>query len=104
MDSPQPQMPTRDAFADAINSTFNVSADGDLPVQFTLVDCKSVLSNERQECYSLLFRAPAGHPPVQETYILENDKLGKINLLLVPVKGDETGIYFEAVMHHLVTR
>ena len=102
MDSPQPTMPTRDAFAAAVNSEFKVSLTDDDAVQFTLVDCKTVLSNERQECYSLLFRAPAEHPVIQETYLLENDNLGSVNLLLVPVKGDETGIYFEAVMHHLL--
>lgn len=95
-------MPTRDAFAAAVNSSFNVSVTGDAPAEFTLVECRSVLSNERQECYSLLFRAPAEQPPIQETYVLENDKLGRLNLLLVPIRRDESGIYFEAVMHHLL--
>lgn len=95
-------MPTRDAFAAAVNSNFNVSKAGEDPVEFTLIECNSVLSSERQECYSLLFRGPIEQPPVQETYLLENDSLGRMNLLLVPIKSDENGIYFEAVMHHLL--
>jgi len=104
MDHPHYEIPSRDAFIAAVNSHFNISVEGGDPVEFTLVECNSLLSNERQECYSLLFRGPAEQPAIQETYLLENDKLGKLKLLLVPVKRDENGLYFEAVMNHLLAR
>ena len=97
------QLPSRQDFTAALDSSFDVWADGGEPVEFRLVECKSVLSNETQECYSLIFRGPSDHPPVQDTYFLENDQLGKIQLLLVPIRRDEAGIYFEAVMNHFVT-
>ena len=104
MDRPRTQMPSRQAFSAAVNSSFGVRIKGAEPVQFTLVECNTVLSNESQECYSLLFRGPSDQPPVQDTYLLENEQLGELKLLLVPVKQDVHGLYFEAVVNHLLTR
>lgn len=104
MQDTSPQLPTLANFASAVNTNFGVRHNDDEAVNFTLVECKSHISNELQECYSLFFKGPVDHPPVQDTYILENDQLGEMQLLLVPVKRDESGIYFEAVMNHLVKR
>lgn len=102
MADPQTQLPTRQEFSAAVNSRFEIRANGGESTEFTLVECNSMISNEQQECYSLLFRGPADQPPVQNTYSLENEQLGRMELLLVPVKRDESGIYFEAVMNHLL--
>ena len=96
------QLPSQADFAAALNSNFGVTAEGGTPVPFTLVECNELLSTERQHCYSLLFKGPVEQPPIQAMYTLENDKLGKIQLLLVPIKRDDEGIYFEAVMNHLL--
>ena len=104
MDYPRTQLPTRQQFSAAVNTRFEISPQGGEPVEFTLIECNSVVSNERQECYSLLFRGPADQPPVQATYSLENEQLGKLELLLVPIKLDQDGIYLEAVMNHVLDR
>lgn len=98
------QLPSHSEFAAAVNSNFGVSAEGGTPVEFTLVECNDVISTERQHCYSLLFKGPVEQPPIQDTYTVENDRLGKMQLFLVPIKRDEDGIYFEAVMNHLLKR
>jgi hypothetical protein len=87
--------PSRDAFAAAVTSGFGVRS--------TLVECNTVVINDTQECYSLLFRGPSDHPPVQGTYLLHNNKLGELHLFLVPIKRDDQGLYFEAVMNHLLS-
>ena len=104
MDHPLGQLPTQQAFSEVLNSRFAVWANDSDPVEFTLVECNEVLSTEWQHCYSLLFRGPSDQPPVQTTYFVENDQLGRMELLLVPVKQDDAGIYFEAVMNHLIKR
>ena len=96
------QLPSQAEFAAAVNSNFGISAEGGTPVEFTLVQCNEVISTERQLCYSLIFKGPVEQPPIQDLYTLENDQLGRMQLLLVPVKRDEDGIYFEAVMNHLL--
>ena len=103
MERPRTQLPSQTEFAGAVDSRFGVREADDAAVEFTLVQCKSLLSNEKQECYSLLFRGPADFPPVQSIYVLENDKLGTMELFLVPVKKEDDGLYFEAVMNHLLS-
>jgi hypothetical protein len=102
MQNPRAQLPSRDAFSAAVTTSFEVSAGDQHPVQFTLVECNTLLDSEMQETYSLLFRGPADHPPVQGIYALDNDKLGKLELFLVPIKRDDEGLYFEAIMNHLL--
>ena len=104
MQHPRAQLPSRDAFSAAVTTSFGVSAGEETPVEFMLVECNTLLDSDTQETYSLLFRGPADQPPVQGTYALENDKLGKLELFLVPIKRDEQGLYFEAVMNHLLSR
>lgn len=96
--------PSREAFAAAVPSGFGVrSGEDQTSVEFTLVECKTLVNNDTQECYSLLFRGPSDQPPVQGTYLLDNEKLGKLQLFLVPIKRDDEGLYFEAIMNHLLS-
>lgn len=103
MERPRAHLPNQQEFSSVVDSAFKIrQADGGA-VEFTLVECKSLLSNEHQECYSLVFRGPADVPAVQNIYVLENDKLGTMELFLVPIKKDDNGLYFEAVMNHLLS-
>ena len=103
MERPRIQLPTQQEFFDSVDSRFDVSQADGAPVEFTLVECKSLLSNQHQECYSLVFRGPADAPPDQSIYVVQNDKLGAVELFLVPIKKDDKGLYFEAVINHLLS-
>lgn len=96
-------LPPREAFAAAVSSGFAVRTGDKIPVKFTLLECKTLVNTEEQECYTLLFRGPSDQPAVQGVYALENEKLGKVELFLVPIKRDDEGLYFEAVMNHLLS-
>jgi hypothetical protein len=104
MQDARTHLPPREAFAAAVSTSFDVMAGNEGPVEFTLLECKSLVSNESQECYTLLFRGPSDQPAVQAIYQLENKDLGKLELFLVPIKRDDDGLYFEAVMNHLLSR
>ncbi len=104
MQQPDTHLPPREAFAAAVNSGFDARAGDEAAVKFTLLECNTLVNTDAQECYTLLFRGPSEQPPVQGIYLLENDKLGKLKLFLVPIKRDDQGLYFEAVMNHLLSR
>jgi hypothetical protein len=104
MEHPRTQLPSRDEFSAVVNSRFGVSANGDPPVEFTLIECNTLTHTDTQECYSLLFCGPSDQPAVQGTYRLENHKLGNLELFLVPIKRDDQGVYFEAIMNHILSR
>ena len=103
MQRAQTHLPPREDFAAAVSSGFGVHSGSDAPVEFTLVECNTLVDSSTHECYTLLFRGPSDQPPVQGIYHLENDKLGKLQLFLVPIKRDDQGLYFEAVMNHLLS-
>jgi hypothetical protein len=104
MQQTRTHLPPREAFAAAVSSRFDVTTGDDAQVEFTLLECNTLVSNESQECYTLLFRGPSEQPAVQAIYQLENAELGKVQLFLVPIKRDDKGLYFEAVMNHLLSR
>lgn len=70
--------------------------------EMTLVKCDEIVSNEIQENFSLLFRAPLEAPSFQSIYRLTHEGLGTMDLFLVPVKQDGSGLYYEAVFNHLL--
>ena len=96
------KLPTRSEFSQQVDSVFRASmADGSMiPMRLSRFDEHVV--NATQENYSLLFQAPVDAPAVQNTYRLDHDVLGKMDLFLVPVKKDEDGLYYEAVFNQLV--
>ena len=47
--------------------------------------------------FSLVFRSPAGAPLPQRIYRLQLEELGALDLFLVPIGPDETGMCYEAV-------
>lgn len=104
MQEERTHLPPREAFAAAVTSSFDVLAGDEVSAEFTLLECKTLVSSDSQECYSLLFRGPTDQPAVQAIYQLENKTLGKLQLFLVPIKRDDQGLYFEAVMNHLLSR
>ena len=101
MERPRTQLPSQQEFSGAVDSRFDIARADSGSAEFTLIECQSLLSNEHQECYSLVFRGPADVPPVQNIYVLQHDKLGTLELFLVPIKKDDRGLYFEAVINHL---
>jgi len=98
------KLPTKDEFSTEINSRFVATVGDGAEVDLFLVEAKGLLSNEVQEVFSLLFRAPVESQPAQDLYRLVNENLGEMDLLLVPVKKDESGLYYEAVFNHLVAK
>ena len=103
MDRPHTHLPNQEEFSSFVNSKFDVCEADGRAVQFTLIECKSLLSNEHQECYSLVFRGPADGPADQNIYILENADVGTLKLFLVPIRKDNDNLYFEAIMNHLLS-
>jgi hypothetical protein len=92
----------RDDFAACINSSFRLCPDQ--PDGFDLVlDTVSELNSAHGfESFSLIFRSPADRLTPQATYPLLHEKLGTIDIFLVPVKQDESGAYYEAIFNRLI--
>ncbi len=96
------ELPTKQEFAENVDSNFHAHLEGGNNFDFLLTQIDEIVSNEVQENFTLLFQAPAIAPPSQGIYRLEHDVLGAMELFLVPVSRDADGLYYEAVFNLLV--
>ena len=102
MDEINGQFPAKQEFCELLDATFRMRLTDGSGFDLSLVNFDDHVSNSAQENFSLLFRAPGAAPPFQGIYRLENDRLGEMDLFLVPVKKDGDGLYYEAVFNNLV--
>lgn len=96
-------LPNREDFAAELNTNFEAEADAEKVFVITLIEVKNIISNKIQECFSLLFCATASEAPLfQQSFRLRHARLGEMELFLVPVKKNETGLFYEAVFNKLL--
>ena len=55
------------------------------------------------EQFSVVLRTAPDVPPVQRTYTVDDEVLGRVELFLVPIAADADGLRFEAVVCRLTT-
>jgi hypothetical protein len=100
---------TSDMFRENLNTKFSFSL-GDVKLGlFMLIAVNDLnpptvrehLTNGR-ECFSLVFQGPRNLPLRQETYTIQQSRLGSFQLLLVPgTSKDAFGPHYEAVINRL---
>jgi hypothetical protein len=89
------------AFAGQLQTKFQMRLDPESALELELIQVEEHRATEQAESFSLLFLAPAGAPPVQRIYRLEHERLGELDLFLVPVARDGQGLYYEAVFNRV---
>jgi hypothetical protein len=97
---------TLEDFSPAVGDTFRMrgsEAGQAEEVELELAEATSLGSRAgqpgRPETFSLLFRGPAELRAPQGIYRLEHERLGAMDVFLVPLGPDETGTRYEAVFN-----
>lgn len=88
---------TADDFAELIDESFAVDADGTAPLVLTKVEAKSPVSGPGRQSFALLFHAAGETVLPQQIYRLDNAATGSIDLFLVPIAQDDDGVTYEAI-------
>ncbi len=87
-------------FQPLINDEFSFVENGTSTQTFELMDV-SLLGQapaaDQRHAFSLLFRGPDTDAPQQQVFQLQHAGLGQLELFLVPVGSDESGMLYEAV-------
>jgi hypothetical protein len=97
-------LPTRESFAKRLHTKFAMHEDESPAIELELIDVRGHGASVTHESFSLMFRAPAEAPARQGSYRLEHESLEAMEIFLVPVKKDESGLFFEAVFNYLPAR
>lgn len=92
---------SKEGFASALRSEF-VTKGVSEPFIAELVSVDEAKSAAMHECFSLVFKAPAGTACEQMIYSLEHPALGAFELFLVPIKRSSEGVFFEAVINRAI--
>ncbi len=90
---------TRETFAPHLGSRFALAlSDGVLELELCAVDALHASPNAPRAPFALRFRTPAvtGHL-AQRIYALAHPVLGMLEIFLVPLGRDATGMRYEAV-------
>lgn len=93
--------PSKAEFEAAVGSEFLMELDGGATAPLLLKKCETKTDTSIQQCFSLVFVAPADAPPVQLMRRMRHAALGEMTIFLVPVKLDSSGLYYEAVFNRL---
>ena len=97
-----PETITRDEFAGQVNSIFSLAGDAGAALVLELCQVSALRVTRRQEVFSLLFKGPLDRLLPQQIYCLQHEKLGWLDIFLVPVQRDGEAIYYEAVFNRLI--
>ena len=92
----------RKDFAVHLNQTFHVQTDSPEPLQLELVEVNKLGSKKKKgeegrRPFSVIFRGPAEPILPQRIYQVSHEKLGTLDLFLVPVGQGEKGVQYEAL-------
>lgn len=89
---------THEDFTPCLNQIFRLQSEsGHCELQLFQVKPLGVAMPGGRPPFSLLFRAPQDAVFPQMIYRLEHDRLGDLDLFLVPVGPDQNGMIYEAV-------
>ena len=94
---------THENFSQNLNTTFCISHEDQHLIEVELVEVSPFRVTPRQEIFSILFRGPHEPQLLQYLFTLEHERMGRMELFLVPVSKDEQGMYYEAVFNRLKT-
>ena len=98
-------MVTRDDFARCLGSRFRLHVDSGKPVEVELIAATALASRPpieglaKRGPFSIVFRAPRDFLVPQKIYQLQHDKLGTLDIFLVPIGPDAHGMRYEAVFN-----
>ena len=93
-----------DDFRKCLQTGFELAAPGSSPVPLTLVDVHESFATPKMESFSLLVHGPLTPWFRQATYRLQHEKLGALDVFLVPLGPAGDSMQYEAVFNLLRDR
>jgi hypothetical protein len=89
-------------FSPLLHDTFRLVTLGGVSLDLELVEVYESGRNrpgQERSSFSLLFKGPRDKLLLQQMYRMEHATLGVMDLLIVPVREDQNGHYYEAVFN-----
>jgi hypothetical protein len=95
---------TQESFAENLNTKFRLPVESGEPLELELIEVTPGIPLEGTERFSLVFRGALGFSLPQSIYHLEHERLGALDIFLVPIARAEDGFRYEAVFNRYVKK
>jgi hypothetical protein len=93
---------TMDSLSAQLNTKFRIGVETEKAVELELVEVEGHGDVPGQtERFSALFRGPLDLFLPQNTYRMEHEQYGGVEIFIVPIRKDGEGIYYEAVFNRV---
>lgn len=92
---------THASFEEHLDTPFRVHFGGEAPLEVVLFQVRlhEAHGGPRKQPFSLYFRGPRQPVLPQQIYRLEHDRMGTMEVFLVPIGPDGQGMGYEAVFN-----
>lgn len=90
---------THEAFSQNVATKFHVPVDDNRHIELELAEVSELKEWPGQEQFAVVFRGPNDVFLGQGTRSFEHDQMGRFELLIVPIRQDQQGYYYEAVFN-----
>lgn len=90
---------TMDTFSGHVGTRFLMHYGDSRTAELELISVSDVGSSPRQIQFSLEFQGPGDAPIAQGIYRIEHNTLGALELFLVPIGRNQTGVRYEAIFN-----
>jgi hypothetical protein len=90
---------TKEIFSESLKTKFRLDSEPSKAIELELIELNEGVSTPRHEQFSLIFRGPLDYFIGQGTYHMEHDKMGGIDLFLVPVGQEQDGFRYEVIFN-----
>jgi hypothetical protein len=88
-------------FAPYLNQTFDLYYGGAEPLGVELIEVTDLKSrggdSDHRAPFSIVFRGPTDNLLPQKIYRIEHEKMGTLDIFLVPIMPDKLGLRYEAI-------
>ncbi|MFN2533235.1 MAG: hypothetical protein ABR555_18280 [Pyrinomonadaceae bacterium] len=95
-------LPDYEIFKSELNGKFRIHVEGHGPVELTMTELSELRSSGRNESFAVHFLGPKEYVLPQRTYSFQNENLGDLDLMIVPIKQTNDGVYYEAIFNRLL--
>jgi hypothetical protein len=96
-----PEKLTKEAFSEHLNTKFRLPLGSDKAAELELIEVTEIISSPGQEQFSLIFRGPLEYFFPQSIYHLEHEKMGELDIFIVPIARDQDCFRYEAVFNYV---
>lgn len=93
---------TKEMFSENLNTKFRVQQESSDTVELELTQVTLGITTSDNEQFALLFQGPQNPFLPQAMYHVEQERLGELDLFLVPVGRDQNGFQYEAVFNRFL--